>query len=151
MTDCNQVNWFLESIKIAPTLIIGLIAAYIAWRQWETARAKLNLDLFTRRLLVFDKTWGAASSLSVKPSPVYPPAEFTNLLPEASFLFGAEVEDYMKELKDKMNNLAVIYEQGNLNDEKKNEAIELHRWIQNAASQGIRDIFRPYLSFGQWR
>lgn len=113
MTDCNQVNWLLELAKITPTFIIGLIAVYIAWRQWETARAKLNLDLFARRLEVFDKTWGAASSLNQKPDPVYPSVEFTNLLPEASFLFGAEVEEYMRVLIDKMNRLANIYQTRN--------------------------------------
>jgi hypothetical protein len=154
MTDCNQVNWFLAFVKIMPTLIIGLIAAYIAWKQWETARAKLNLDLFARRLEVFDKTWGAASSLSQNHSPVYPPVVFTNLLPEASFLFGAEVEEYMRLLVDKMNRLAIIYQARNdntdFNNELKNEILELENWINNAARQGVRDIFSPYLSFGEW-
>jgi len=53
MTDCNQVNWCLEILKVMPTFIVGCIAAHISWQQSKTAKeqsqiakAKLNLDLF---------------------------------------------------------------------------------------------------------
>jgi hypothetical protein len=164
MTDCNQVNWGLEVLKVVPTFIVACIAVYIAFRQSKTAeeqreiaKAKLNLDLFTRRLDVFTKTWDAASSVSQSKEFRYAPISMTNLYPEASFLFGSDVEVYMKELARKMNNLASMREQTERNNDfpipadKNNEILELESWIFNAAAKGIRNTFSPYLNFGQWR
>lgn len=155
MTDCNQVNWLLEIIKIVPVFIIGLIAGYIAWKQWEAARAKLKLDLFTRRLAIFTETWETASNVVLSRDPMPPPLSMTNLLPEASFLFGAEVEAYMKELIGKMSGLAAIRrarDNNNPNSFNNNDnEIVLENWFLNEAKQGVRNTFSPYLDFSQWR
>ena len=37
------------------TPLIAIIVAYIAYRQHLTARAKLNLDLFEKRLAVYNQ------------------------------------------------------------------------------------------------
>jgi len=115
MTDCNQVNWCLEILKVMPTFIVGCIAAHISWQQSKTAKeqsqiakAKLNLDLFNRRLAIFEETWSAASSVMRSNEPVPPPVSMTNLYPEAYFLFGSDVEEYMKELAKKMTELSII-------------------------------------------
>ncbi|MEQ1544462.1 hypothetical protein [Methyloglobulus sp.] len=96
--DCNQVDWYLEFLKVTPTLIVGIIAVIITYQQRNIAKAKLNLDLFERRLMIFNETWVVASSAIQSVEPIYAPPSFTNLYPEASFLFGGEVETYMKEL-----------------------------------------------------
>ena len=93
MTDWNQVNWGLEVLKVVPTFIVGCIAAGISWQQRNiakeqssTAKAKLNLDLFKRRLEIFEETWGAASIVIQSGEPIFAPLSMTNLYPEASFL-----------------------------------------------------------------
>ena len=43
------------------TLVIGLIAAGIAYRQYRIARAKFKLDLFEKRHAVFLETWAFIS------------------------------------------------------------------------------------------
>lgn len=49
----------LEIVPYAPliqagtTFAVGLAVAYIAWRQWKTAREKLALDLFDKRFEVY--------------------------------------------------------------------------------------------------
>jgi len=163
MTDCNQVNWCLELLKVMPTFIVGLIALGIAGQQSRTAKeqrsiakAKLNLDLFTRRLAIFEETWSAASSVMRSSELVPPPASMTNLYPEASFLFGSDVEAYMKELAQKMSKLSIIRQltiknNNVLPSDKINEALELENWICTAAMEGIRNTFSPYLNFGEWR
>ena len=159
---CSDVNWGLEILKTVPTAIVGGIAAYIAWRQAGIAReqrdistAKLKLDLFERRLAVFHATWEAASRV-VQEGATYAPASMTNLYPEASYLFGPEVEAYMKEVGSKMTALAMIHQMtersGNVvPPDKVNERYELETWIGHAASEGIRAIFTPYLDFAHWR
>ena len=159
---CVDVNWGLEILKTVPTAIVGGIAAYIAWRQAGIAReqrdistAKLKLDLFEKRLAIFHATWEAASRV-IQDGPIYAPSSMTNLYPEASYLFGPEVEAYMKELGSKMTNLSMIQQMTQQNGnvvppEKINERHQLETWIGNAASEGIRAIFTPYLNFAQWR
>lgn len=156
MSDGNQINWVMEFFKIIPTLIVAAIAAYIAYQQWITARAKLNLDLFNRRFAVFMTTWETASRVLQSDKPLYSPPSFTNLYPEASFLFKPDVETFMKELADKMNNLAIIRELIVRNSDivppdKISDLSELQEWISNAAVEGIRGKFSPYLDFSKWR
>lgn len=150
-------------LKILPTAIVGAIAAYIAWRQGEIAReqreiskAKLNLDFFAQRLAVFNATWEAASRAIQSADLEFAPATMTNVYPQASFLFGPEVESYMKELAQKMTRLAIIRQMTiqNNNIPPPNtieERIELETWIGNSAQNGIRDTFSPYFNFAQWR
>ena len=159
---CSEVNLALETLKIAPTAFVGAVAVYIAWRQYkvgaeqrEIARAKLNLDLFERRLAVFDATWEAASRLSTN-EPSYPPVTFTNLYPQAAFLFGPEVEAYMKMLAAKLTQLAIIADLTSKNGgvvpaDRTAERGNLEQWILVAAVDEIRAIFSPYLKFSQWR
>ena len=167
MTDCNQVNWCLEILKVTPTFIIGCIALRIAWQQKETAKeqrkiakAKLNLDLFTRRLEIFTKTWEAASSVSQTENPISAPISMTNLFAEASFLFDSDVEAYMKELAMKMNNLAIMRAQLQaksrsntappIHEDEYEEMNKLETWIFKAATMEIRNTFKRYLNFGEW-
>jgi hypothetical protein len=60
----NEISWALELLKILPTLIIGLVAAFIAWQQEQIskeqkriAQAKLKLDLFVKRLAVYKEVY----------------------------------------------------------------------------------------------
>lgn len=48
-------EWVQYANALGPALaafVFGAIAAYIAYRQWQTAQAKLKLDLFKERLAV---------------------------------------------------------------------------------------------------
>jgi len=48
--------------QLVTTLVLGLIAAYIAWRQWRTAHDRLILDLFERRFQVFQELMPTVSA-----------------------------------------------------------------------------------------
>ena len=43
-----------EAAKAATPFVIGILGFYIAWRQWSTAHHKLRLDLFDRRMSVYE-------------------------------------------------------------------------------------------------
>lgn len=181
----QPVNWWLEVLKIAPTAIVGCITVYIAWRQHriaaaqaktaeavaavaasqrdiaqaqrDIAEARLKLDLFARRLEVFDAAWGAASSvLDSGNEPAYPQPTFTNLLPAAKFLFGPDVHDYLSRLSRDMIELATIklmyQREGRFqNDDQLRKHTDLECRIADAAMSGVKDIFAPYLDFGRWK
>lgn len=124
----------------------------IAQDQREIALRKLNLELFERRLKVFEATWSAASDASMTETPFLAPPSMTNLYPEASFLFGPEVEAYMKEVSKQITALAIIRQltiqrAGHVPPEKISELAAVSTWLHAAASTEIRKIFSPYLDF----
>lgn len=49
-----EVNWWLETYKLLPAFIIGLCVACVAFMQWRTAHAKVMVDLFEKRLEVYE-------------------------------------------------------------------------------------------------
>lgn len=97
------------SPPIIAAMISGLIAlitagvvAFIAWRQWRTAKDKLAIDLFDRRHVVWQRGSAAYTQAlrelfleredgqgSLLPSPGL--AEFGRAKEQAYFLFGVEV------------------------------------------------------------
>lgn len=163
MCDFACVNWGLELLKVTPTIIVAVMALSIsraqkniAADQRDIAKAKLNLDLFERRMKVFDVTWGAASRCVNSATPEGAPIELTNLLPTAGFLFGPEVETYMRQLVHDINELAicaqVTRQRGNIMDpDRIDRWTELNLSIVNAATDGIRQVFGPYLNFANWK
>lgn len=160
-TFCAPGTVCIELIKGAPTalvaLIIGLIAAGIAYRQYQVTRAKLNLDLFERRFAIFQKTWEYLSSAVLEA----PPASgfstpFDNLIPQASFLFGKEIEEYMRTASKNMTDLWFIDRRTAANGDVMLPAdiarhTELSSWFLEEGSQGVKKIFGEYLDFGKWR
>lgn len=163
VASCTNPSLWIEILKVLPTAIVGAIAAYIAWRQAEIAKeqreissAKLNLDLFERRLAVFNATWEAASNSIINDHAELAPANMTNMFPQASFLFGPEIESHMREVAAKITRLAIIRQMTIQNNnippsETVSERVELETWIAKAATTGIRSKFAPYLNFSDWR
>jgi hypothetical protein len=148
----------------AVTFVIGGIAAYIAWRQFQVAKeqkrvahAKLNFDLFQQRYEVFECTWSMLSSMiQERPNHAQIEMDFNNARPRARFLFGAEVADYMAEISrrciDQQHIMAIAKQRGDvLRPEDIERNAENSVWLFDQASSGARDRFGRYLDFGEWR
>jgi hypothetical protein len=74
------------------TLVLGLVAAYIAWRHWRTSQDRVVLDLFDRRFQVFQELTRAIAAAFHKPNVQVPDlANFDVATEKAQFLFGPEV------------------------------------------------------------
>ena len=155
-----QPSIWMELAKGLPAafvaFIIGCIAASIAFNQYRVARAKLNLDLFDKRHHIFQKTWEILSQASY-PNTANKRLDFTNLIPEASFIFGKNIETYMYEINKKLieYNTLNIKMQNNaihpISDDDKNRIAELADWFYNEASTGSRVVFSEYLDFSKWK
>lgn len=81
------------------TLIIGLIAALIAWRQYMVAHAKFKLDLFQKRYVIYEATAKLLGDISS--GKVVGAAEvlaFRRSTGEAEFLFGKEILVFMNDV-----------------------------------------------------
>lgn len=155
-----QPSIWLELVKGLPAafvaLVIGGIGVWIAFNQYKVARAKLNLDLFDKRHHIFQKTWECLSQGS-NPNMETMRLNFTNLIPEASFIFGKNIETYMYEINKKLieYNMLNIKMQNNaihpISDDDTNRIVELANWFYNEASTGSRQIFSEYLDFSNWK
>lgn len=93
----------LELVKGLPTalvaLVIGLIAAGIALRQYRVAAGKFNLDLFHERYKVYEVIFAYLKDCHYKHRLDRGPEQpFLDAMPKAHFLFGPEVADFMKEI-----------------------------------------------------
>ena len=155
--DCVQGSICFEMMKGVPagvvTLVIGSIAGVITWRQYQVAKAKLKLDLFDRRYAIFHKTWVILSDVVIKGTREDHhglATPFNRFLPEAAFLFGPEIFDYLSDLSDKWNELH------GLEGEKNTAAsiprtTELTQWFFDEASTGAKAKFGIYLDFQNWK
>jgi hypothetical protein len=140
-------------------LVIGLIAAGIAWRQKEIAHAKLNLDLFEDRFKLFNDL----SALMTDAQSWLPPEEliqkamdFTQSVAQAHFLFGETIGDYFEYVRVRALTLAQTGRSHARNDgdiptkqvlQKRIE--ELVVWFETE-SRSLRPRFRDFLDFSRW-
>ena len=137
-------------------LIIGGVATWIAYNQYMVVRAKLNLDLFEKRHHIFQRTWVCLSEVYAE-NPPKRLQDFTNLIPEASFIFGKNIETYMKEISNKLIEFNIlnikIQNAANVQLDETDIArnAELATWLLNEASTGSKEIFSEYLDFSKWK
>jgi hypothetical protein len=78
------------------TPLIAIIVAFIAFRQWRTARNRLKLDLFDRRLSVYTAARTFVANIVIDGG-VSRDATFKFLseMREAKWLFSKEIEAYL--------------------------------------------------------
>ena len=159
---CAQGSICFELVKGLPTffvtLIIGIIAAGIAYRQYAVAKAKLKLDLFERRYAIFHQTWEILSEVAkngAREKNYGFGTPFNNFLPEAAFLFGKPIERYLKEAASRWAGLRAVEAEtdGAGIDRAANiaKASELQNWFFEQASTGAKAQFGPYLDFENWK
>ncbi|WP_369767764.1 hypothetical protein [Falsihalocynthiibacter sp. BN13B15] len=89
-------HWTMYFKALGPTLI-AFFVAYIAWQQWQSSRATLREKLFDRRLQIFSEV--NESLKEIMRSGTVSQTEldnFRNTLNMAVFLFGKEIETYLK-------------------------------------------------------
>lgn len=83
----------IQILSILATPSIAIAVAIIAWRQWETAKQKLMLDLFEKRMQIYSMVERARQLILQETGPV--DRETIALLQEAQdkakFLFGPEI------------------------------------------------------------
>ena len=137
------------------TLVIGGLAALIAWRQWKVAQAKLKLDLFEKRYAIFLSAWDKLTRVVESDISFQRPGELDNLRPQAQFLFGDEIFTYMVMISENEFQVSVITAKsrasGNImppDDSAK--YLELMSLFRHEASEGCRIKFGRYLDFSSW-
>lgn len=104
----SQLPLIAQAFSAFLTPVIAVGVAYIAWQQHLTARAKLNLDLFEKRLGVYHQVRAAVSKINTSGKA---DDESDRLLLEAinasEFLFGEDIRTYLDAMWLRFNRLRV--------------------------------------------
>ncbi|KWA37462.1 hypothetical protein WL27_17510 [Burkholderia multivorans] len=159
---CEPQTVCFELVKGVPTalvaLLVGGVAASIAWRQYRVARAKLNLDLFEKRYELFKIVWEYLSGVVVDGTPAIISPEklaLVNLIPKIEFLFGKSVAEYVNIIHAKATELWLIDQHTKQNGsvmrpEHIQRHVDLLEWFSHEAMTGARQRFGGYLNFEEW-
>lgn len=152
MPDClvDYINTFAALL----TPMIAIIVAYVAYRQYRTARDKLSLDLFEKRLAVYRKVREAVSMINTSGKPS---READLLLLEAkdaaTFLFGDDIEKYLAKMWERFSRMTYLqHEMKSSDPEKRKKAIQanadLFKEITEFYYEGP-DLFAHYMRMDQ--
>ncbi|MDN4060121.1 hypothetical protein QPK31_18090 [Massilia sp. YIM B02769] len=98
----EQLPIWTEYVRVLGTPVVALLAAsiagFIANRQWKTARNKLKLDLFDKRIAIYKLAITALQNIRTNKVDVKAVEELENSLHAARWLFNIDVALYLHEL-----------------------------------------------------
>src|SRR5664279_478268 len=140
---------------------VGLVLAGIALRQFNVARAKMNLDLFNERYKLFELLWSFISKQDSDIASDGPnDSALHDALPKFYFLYEPEIGLYVDKVLNQARELrwaksALRRMQGEVGVDqaqrsKNHSAVaELATWFSGETSE-ILQRFSKYLSFEAW-
>lgn len=143
--------------QLIATIVVGVIAAMIAWQQYRTNHHKLRLDLFDKRMMVFNDVMGFINVIC-RDADV--PKDSWMLIHQRTnerlFLFDKDVIEYVVKVKDKALRFKKI--QIDLKKTKANsversrltdEDAEILNWFGEQQQGECAKIFMKYFKFAQ--
>ncbi|CAN7170769.1 hypothetical protein [Rhizobium leguminosarum] len=142
------------TLAASATLLVGLMVATVAYRQWRTAHQKLVLDLFEKRLAVYVEIEDAAAAFegsNGQDTAAFPKAR--EAFRKAKFLFGpdafAEIHTFYKSLLEYQS---IPPEVAMYDPEKSASLLKANAAALEAVKTfrlRMPDIFEPYLRMAQ--
>jgi hypothetical protein len=139
------------------TLFLSVAVVVIAWQQWRVAKNKLRLDLFDRRYKVYDATRKFLAVILREAKLTDPQLfEFYAGTSDAEFFFGAEVVDYLEQIRKRalhMQTAAQIFEPLPVGEERSSHVQKHHDdlvWLTEQITV-MSKVFAPYLGFANIR
>jgi hypothetical protein len=149
-----QVPWVTYAAGLL-TPVVAILGLCIAWKQWHTARMKLKLDLFDKRIVVYEAVRNAIGQTVVhgKTTQEVESAYLTGIA-GARWLFNERMEKYLREeiweLFSELNYAQAEHEGAYLNEEKliatQKKSAALSKF--NEHFKNIDSEFAPFLSLG---
>jgi hypothetical protein len=138
-------QWIDLIVRVAGTIGLGAFAAYIAYRQWRTSHERIVLDLFERRMTVYEDIWEVVAKVlreGTCDNEVY--FEYLRTGDRLPMLFGDKVVQYFHKTKTLLADLhATMAGQGN--PEKEDELkTELAKFFEEFSSRVV-----PYIRMTQ--
>jgi len=148
----SEIPLWLRLVQAGSLFLIGIAGAAIAYRQYRVAKDKLRLDLFDRRLKVFEQAYEFAGKVMMNDYPEF--GDFRvmfNAQTGARFLFGSEVEDYLVRMEKVAHELRRLSRriEGRDYENRSSDIESLDKSIVEFAdlSQNAHKVFLPYMRF----
>ena len=150
---CPEITttWLDYFSAIAPSLI-AVVAVAIASQQWFTNRNTLKLQLFDRRIEVYQSITHYLGYVQVG-DPANKQEEhikFLKATKDAYYLFGDDIKEFVNEIKDKCIRLQSLEREftGNISEDERNKNIkkqsEIDGWLR-VTLINIEPKFEKYL------
>ena len=139
------------------TYLVACGLAYIAYQQFQLARAKFKLDLFEKRIAVFNATRRLVGAMvSDGPGELEKVYEFRVAVADAPFLFDVDVTGYLDEIDNRAVDLGALVKRMkqppagvDMNSLIDKEAAA-QTWFKNQLLE-MKAKFMPYLGLHTWR
>jgi hypothetical protein len=97
LPNCIQYIQALGPTIVA--IVVGVVAGYIAWRQWQTAHQRLRFDLYDKRFAVYDTVRSLISAFRLHGQITDDEFdEFYQGIRGAEFLFDGDTKNFLKDL-----------------------------------------------------
>lgn len=150
----------IETLAALLTPTIAAIAIVIAFMQWRTAHQKVVLDVFDRRLKVYDQVNEAVVSFMAGEGNLTPTnarIRLNQAWSESRFLFGQEVTDAIAALQDdiaKVTYYSRRMEHQDISETERNDLIQKIVALDSKLSESkapFTDVCLPYLRMDQKR
>jgi hypothetical protein len=140
-------DWY-QSLKDFSAPLIAIVAlivtAYFAWRQWQTAheqwkiaQQRVVLDLFERRMGIYEDLRTAIAKVNASGNTTEDVVfEFLKAKERVRFLFGKEIQDYVENLyKSLVRHLehCTMIPETNGDERKKHIAAKMQGWQEIVA------------------
>jgi hypothetical protein len=138
------------------TLVVALLVALIAWREWIVNRTRLRVELFDRRYKVYERLTGFLADVLIN-GRVAPNSDIELLrdTKQAHFLFGGDpvVKDVITSIYKKAVALhALEAELPALSGQERTDNLEAQREIKEYFSQQLNLMeltFEQYLGISE--
>jgi uncharacterized coiled-coil protein SlyX len=139
------------------TILVGALAAYIAFQQYRINRERFKLDLFEKRFSVFSAVRKLLSIVLRDAKADYTDLfEYRASTAEATFLFGNDITDYLAEIDKQFLRLHVTEAslKGEITPDVMNKMIAENQqaltWLTDQLPE-LKERFSPYLRFKVWK
>jgi hypothetical protein len=135
------------------TVLLGMVAGYIAYRQWRTAHQRVILDLFDKRSAIYYEARDIIAEVmrnASAPTPTY--IRYLQVIDKAQFLFGPEVDESFRSFYVAMLDLHLAESQLKAKIENHEKASEREANALEKLSQFHTEtlpLIRPYLDLHQ--
>jgi len=158
MPSTTLPEWIQYAQALGPTIVamvVGCIAAYVAWRQWKTAHYRLRLDLFDRRLRVFVATRNLLNKAIINGQLMHRDLhEFAQASQGAEFLFDGPTKQYFQTINELCHVAAMarLRQQRDVPDDQYKQLIReeeaILEFLEDAASR-VEQQFRAVLDLSR--
>lgn len=142
-----------DILSILLTPLIAIIATWIAYQQYVTYRAKVNLDLYERRMDVYKGIMNVLRHVTSEgKSEIADMANFAIATDECSFLFDEEFTSFVNSIYHKICDLKYFDAKAKEGDvDSIHKEVETLQWIFEQQHHVLKEKIKPFMNFRQYK